>query len=162
MEASVQRQFSGNRCINCMCHSTENLYQYKTTSLIRAADDFYPRDDASQPAHLANGAVLPLTPSAPLSCPDLSHLLNPSLAVAYNSLFLGEFGHVDWDMFQSTHPDAEMHAAARAVGGSPVYVSDKPGQVTFLMFRSYNSRDVLAPDAHGLTCALALTPAAQL
>lgn len=30
-------------------------------------------------------------------------------------------------MFQSKHPYAEMHAAARAVSGGPVYVSDKPG-----------------------------------
>ena len=64
MEASVSRHFEGNRCINCMCHSTENLYEYSSTSLIRAADDFYPRDGASQPVHLAN--------------------------VAYNSLWLGQ------------------------------------------------------------------------
>ena len=90
-----------------MCHSTENLYGYRSTSLIRAADDFYPRDDSSQPVHLAN--------------------------VAYNSVFLGEIAHTDWDMFQSTHADAEMHAAARAVGGSPVYVSDRPGEHNFAL-----------------------------
>jgi raffinose synthase len=27
LEKSVQRHFSGNHCINCMCHSTENLYR---------------------------------------------------------------------------------------------------------------------------------------
>jgi len=121
MEASVARHFSGNRCVNCMCHSTENLYQYKTTSLIRAADDFYPRDDASQPVHLAN--------------------------VAYNSLFLGEIGHVDWDMFQSTHPDAAMHAAARAVGGSPVYVSDRPDKHDFELLKK-----LVLPDGSILRC----------
>lgn len=65
MEASVGHHFSGNRCVNCMCHSTENLYQYRTTSIIRAADDFYPRDDASQPAHLANGKPTALRPTFP-------------------------------------------------------------------------------------------------
>ena len=42
--------------------------------------------------------------------------------VAYNSLFLGEFMQPDWDMFQSRHPAAAYHAAARAVGGCAVYV----------------------------------------
>lgn len=31
-------------------------------------------------------------------------------------------------MFQSLHPEAARHAAARAVSGGPVYISDKPGQ----------------------------------
>jgi raffinose synthase len=31
----------------------------------------------------------------------------------------------DWDMFQSIHPRAGFHAAARAISGGPVYVSDK-------------------------------------
>ena len=91
MEASVGEHFRGNRCINCMCHSSENLcaaaarlaaprhfrdtsetpprYHYRETSLLRAADDFYPDEPAAQPVHLAH--------------------------VSYNSLFLGEIGHVD-------------------------------------------------------------------
>ena len=28
LESSVQAAFPGNHCINCMCHSTENLYRY--------------------------------------------------------------------------------------------------------------------------------------
>jgi raffinose synthase len=31
-------------------------------------------------------------------------------------------------MFHSKHPFAAMHAAARAVSGGPVYVSDAPGR----------------------------------
>ena len=34
----------------------------------------------------------------------------------------------DWDMFHSSHPAAGMHAAARAVGGCAIYVSDAPGK----------------------------------
>ena len=30
-------------------------------------------------------------------------------------------------MFHSNHESAGLHAAARAIGGCPVYVSDKPG-----------------------------------
>lgn len=102
MEESVTRHFGSDRCINCMCHSTENLFAYRSTSVIRAADDFYPAESASHPVHLRD--------------------------VAFNSLLLGEIGTPDWDMFTSTHPDATLHAAARAVGGCSVYVSDKPGE----------------------------------
>jgi raffinose synthase len=106
MEASVSKRFpSGNgavNCINCMCHSTENLYRYKVTSVARASEDFFPGRPESHTAHLVN--------------------------VAYNSLFLGEICLPDWDMFHSLHESAALHAAARAVGGCPVYVSDKPGQ----------------------------------
>lgn len=34
--------------VGCMCHSTENLLNYYETSMVRAADDFYPKDMASQ------------------------------------------------------------------------------------------------------------------
>ena len=44
--------FHSNRCINCMCHSTENLYSYGVTNLLRVADDFYPREADSHPVHL--------------------------------------------------------------------------------------------------------------
>ncbi|VVA25860.1 PREDICTED: probable galactinol--sucrose [Prunus dulcis] len=43
-------------------------------------------------------------------------------AVAFNSLLMGEIAVPDWDMFFSDHYTAEFHAAARALGGCPVYV----------------------------------------
>lgn len=68
----------------------------KQTAVVRASDDFYPRDPVSHTIHIA--------------------------AVAYNSVFLGEFMLPDWDMFHSLHPAAEYHASARAISGGPVYV----------------------------------------
>ncbi|MCO5571400.1 hypothetical protein L7F22_025140 [Adiantum nelumboides] len=105
LEDSVGRNFPGNSCIACMSHNTDGLYSIKKTALVRASDDFYPLNPASHTTHIAS--------------------------VAYNSMFLGEFMHTDWDMFQSGHPAGEYHGAARAVGGSPVYVSDKPGTHDF-------------------------------
>lgn len=32
LESSVQQSFPGNHCINCMCHSTENLYRYNAAA----------------------------------------------------------------------------------------------------------------------------------
>eukprot|EP00961_Rhodomonas_salina_P299558 3939026-Rhodomonas_salina.3 len=138
----VWRGRAGN-CINCMCHPTENIYSYRDTvppllspssarctpssplanahhlpnilrtsrqptlwlcalsqAVARASDDFYPRENASHTVHVVN--------------------------VVYNTLFLGEVVHPDWDMFQSEHPAASLHAAARAVGGCAVYTSDRP------------------------------------
>jgi Raffinose synthase or seed imbibition protein Sip1 len=85
----------------CMCYGTENLLNYYETSMARASDDFYPKDMAAQTVHL-------------VSC-------------AYNTVMLGEIATTDWDMFHSRHPFAAMHAAARAISGGPVYVSDSPG-----------------------------------
>lgn len=103
MEQSVVENFGPDgHCINCMCHPAECVFSYKTTNIARASDDFYPRDISSHTAHIAG--------------------------VAYNSIFLGEVVQPDWDMFQSRHPAALLHAAARAVSGSAVYVSDHPGE----------------------------------
>lgn len=105
LEASVARNFPDNGCISCMCHNTDMLYSSKQTAVVRASDDFYPKDPASHTIHISS--------------------------VAYNTLFLGEFMQPDWDMFQSLHPAAEYHGAARAIGGGAIYVSDKPGQHNF-------------------------------
>nr|QIK01717.1 putative galactinol--sucrose galactosyltransferase 2 [Lolium arundinaceum] len=105
LEASVARNFPDNGCISCMCHNTDMLYSARQTAVVRASDDFYPHDPASHTIHISS--------------------------VAYNTLFLGEFMQPDWDMFHSLHPAAEYHGAARAIGGCPIYVSDKPGNHNF-------------------------------
>uniref|UniRef100_J3LTZ8 galactinol--sucrose galactosyltransferase n=1 Tax=Oryza brachyantha TaxID=4533 RepID=J3LTZ8_ORYBR len=109
LEASVARHFPDNGCISCMCHGTDMLYSARQTAVVRASDDFYPRDPASHTVHVSS--------------------------VAYNTLFLGEFMHPDWDMFHSLHPAAEYHGAARAIGGCPIYVSDKPGNHNFELLK---------------------------
>ncbi|KAI5397081.1 U4/U6-U5 snRNP complex subunit lsm8 [Lathyrus oleraceus] len=105
LEASIARNFCDNGCISCMCHNTDGLYSAKQTAVVRASDDFYPHDPASHTIHVSS--------------------------VTYNSIFLGEFMQPDWDMFHSLHPAAEYHAAARAISGGPIYVSDKPGRHNF-------------------------------
>ncbi|KAM0912116.1 hypothetical protein ACQ4PT_013019 [Festuca glaucescens] len=109
LEASIARNFRNNDIISCMSHNTDNLYSSKRTVVVRASDDFWPRDPASHTIHIAS--------------------------VAYNTVFLGEFMQPDWDMFHSVHPMAEYHAAARAVGGCAIYVSDKPGNHDFDLLR---------------------------
>jgi len=105
LEDSVKRHFPGNHIINCMCHDSLNFYRFVDSAVARACDDFYPRDKASHKTHIANSA--------------------------YNSLFLSALVQPDWDMFQSEHPANVLHAAARAVSGAAIYVSDKPGNHNF-------------------------------
>ncbi|KAF7806428.1 putative galactinol--sucrose galactosyltransferase 6 [Senna tora] len=105
LDASIARNFPDNGCIACMSHNTDALYCSKQTAVVRASDDFYPRDPVSHTIHIAS--------------------------VAYNSIFLGEIMQPDWDMFHSLHPAAEYHASARAISGGPIYVSDAPGKHNF-------------------------------
>ncbi len=102
LEASVVAAFGcGSRCINCMCHASDALFSQRETSVVRACDDFYPADTSSHTAHLVQAT--------------------------YNSVLLEAFAWPDWDMFQSGVDAGAMHAAARAVSGCAVYVSDAPG-----------------------------------
>ncbi|KAL3824516.1 hypothetical protein ACJIZ3_020545 [Penstemon smallii] len=105
LDASVAANFTDNGCIACMSHNLESIYCSKQTAVVRASDDFYPRDPVSHTIHIA--------------------------AVAYNTVFLGEIMLPDWDMFHSLHPAAEYHGSARAISGGPVYVSDAPGKHNF-------------------------------
>lgn len=109
LDASVARNFPDNGCIACMSHNLESLYCSKQTGIVRASDDFYPRDPVSHTIHIAS--------------------------VAYNTVFLGEVMLPDWDMFHSQHPAAEYHGSARAISGGPVYVSDAPGKHNFDLLR---------------------------
>lgn len=100
LEDSTRRHFDG-RLINCMSSSSECAYLSADSSLMRSSDDFFPTRPESHGLHLHVNALA--------------------------SLWFGEFMQPDWDMFQSTHERGAFHAAARAVSGGPVYVSDKPG-----------------------------------
>lgn len=104
LEQSVAKHFGG-RLINCMSNAQETWYGSPGSTLIRSSIDFFPALPASHGAHL--------------------------FANAHVGLWFGEFMHPDWDMFQSSHVFGAYHAAARAVSGGPVYVSDKPGAHDF-------------------------------
>lgn len=101
LEASVLKNFKGEM-INCMSCVNDMFYMAKDSTVTRTSDDFQPLRTELQGRHIWSNAV--------------------------NGLWFGEFVRPDWDMFHSLHPQGGFHAAARAVSGGPVYVSDKPGQ----------------------------------
>ncbi|KAI9173769.1 hypothetical protein LWI28_006155 [Acer negundo] len=101
LEQSIARNFKDNNLICSMSHNSDSIYSSKKSAVARASEDFTPKELTFQTLHVAS--------------------------VAFNSLLLGEIVVPDWDMFHSKHETAEFHAAARALGGCAVYVSDKPG-----------------------------------
>jgi len=125
LEDSVSRHFS-KRLINCMSNAQETYYLSPESTLLRTSIDFFPNDLASHGMHLYANAMV--------------------------GLWFGEFMHPDWDMFQSGHAWGAYHAAARAISGGPVYVSDKPGQHDFDVLRALTCSDgtVLRCDGPGL------------
>jgi raffinose synthase len=108
LEGSVQTHFQGE-LINCMSCASEMLYGALNSTVTRTSTDFWPDRPESHGLHLYVNAQV--------------------------SLWFGEFVHPDWDMFQSGHEMGAYHAAGRAVGGCPVYVSDKVGAHNFELLR---------------------------
>ena len=101
------RHFS-SRAISCMSQNPQILFhsqlpRNKPTLLVRNSDDFFPEVPASHPWHI--------------------------FCNAHNSLLTQHLNVLpDWDMFQTSHPWASFHAAARCVSGGPIYFTDEPGK----------------------------------
>ncbi len=114
LEGSAQVHLGGN-VINCMSCASEMLYGALASNLTRTSTDFWPNKPESHGLHLYTNAQV--------------------------SAWFGQFVAPDWDMFQSGHAAGMYHAAGRAVGGSPVYVSDKPGAHDANVLRKLVSMD---------------------
>ncbi|KAI9674868.1 MAG: DNA mismatch repair protein msh6 [Trizodia sp. TS-e1964] len=96
------------KAISCMSQIPQMLFysqlpNNKPRQLVRNSDDFFPEIQESHPWHI--------------------------FCNAHNSLFTQHLNALpDWDMFQTSHPWAAFHAAARCVSGGPIYVTDVPGK----------------------------------
>ncbi|KAG5522952.1 hypothetical protein RHGRI_034935 [Rhododendron griersonianum] len=134
---SVRKHFKGNGVIASMEHCNDFMYLgTEAIALGRVGDDFWCTDPSGDP----NGTFW-------LQGCHMVHC-------AYNSLWMGNFIHPDWDMFQSTHPCAGFHAASRAISGGPIYVSDSVGKHDFRLLRS-----MVLPDGSVLRCQCYALPA---
>lgn len=130
LEDSVAERLPGNAMLNSMCCSIENIYNFKHSNCARVGEDFYPSLEASHRAHVANAA--------------------------FTTLMIGPMTFPDFDMFHSLHDAAEFHAAARAISGGPVYVSDRVGEHDFALLRR-----LVLPDGSILRCRLPVRPTAD-
>ncbi|GER47969.1 raffinose synthase [Striga asiatica] len=130
LTSSVRNHFKGNGVIASMEHCNDFMFLgTEAISLGRVGDDFWCTDPSGDP----NGTFW-------LQGCHMVHC-------AYNSLWMGNFIHPDWDMFQSTHPCALFHAASRAISGGPIYISDSVGNHDFDLLRR-----LVLPDGSILRC----------
>ncbi|THF97073.1 probable galactinol--sucrose galactosyltransferase 5 [Camellia sinensis] len=130
LTSSVRKHFKGNGVIASMEHCNDFMFLgTEAIALGRVGDDFWCTDPSGDP----NGTFW-------LQGCHMVHC-------AYNSLWMGNFIHPDWDMFQSTHPCAEFHAASRAISGGPIYVSDSVGKHNFQLLKT-----LVLPDGSILRC----------
>lgn len=103
----ILKHFS-SRAISCMSLIPQMIFHSqlptnKPSITLRNSDDFFPEIPSSHPWHVF--------------CNAHNALLTRYLNVL-----------PDWDMFQTSHPYASFHAAARCVSGGPVYITDEPGK----------------------------------
>jgi len=104
---AILKHFSA-KAISCMSQVPALMFQSqmptnKPRLLVRNSDDFFPDIPASHPWHV--------------------------FCNAYNCLFTQHLNVLpDWDMFQTSHPWASFHAAARCVSGGPIYFTDTPNK----------------------------------
>ncbi|KAJ9568377.1 hypothetical protein OSB04_004343 [Centaurea solstitialis] len=127
LTASMRKHFNGNGVIASMEQCNDFMYLgTEAIALARVGDDFWCTDPNGDPYWLQG-----------------LHMVH----CAYNSLWMGNIVQPDWDMFQSTHPTAEFHAASRAISGGPIYVSDCVGDHDFVLLRK-----LVLPDGSILRC----------
>lgn len=100
MQGAAQFFFHGET-LHCLSQGTDILFNLEAANVMRNSEDYYPTRPLHQGKHI--------------------------YANALNNVFMQAFCLPDWDMFHSGSPLGEFHAAARAISGGPVYVSDKPG-----------------------------------
>jgi hypothetical protein len=105
-----------------MSHSPQILFygllpNNRSPVLFRNSADFMPEIESSHPWHLWTNA--------------------------HNAVFSSHLNViVDWDMFQTVHDYSAYHAAARCVSGSPIYVTDVPGEHNIGLIRQMTATSI--------------------
>lgn len=101
--------------LHCLSQTTDALYHLDSANVMRNSEDYFPTRPETQGQHIFRNAL--------------------------NNVFMQCFCVPDWDMFQSCREPAPFHAAARAICGGPLYISDKPGEQNFDLLRKLITRD---------------------
>ena len=121
-----------NAIINCMDMTNDAFLNFGATPAARSVEDYFPyKPGETYDLQQGNAAA---------------HVLQ----AMYNALYFGEMVFPDFDMFESTNPNASLHAAVRAANCAPIYVTDRAGSHNIALLKSL-------VDAEGMTL-LADTP----
>ncbi|MHB9035590.1 MAG: Sip1-related alpha-galactosidase [Armatimonadota bacterium] len=105
LQSGLQRSVAENfkdAVINCMSMSPDALYEWSDSNIGRVSNDYFPGRPTDSQIHISDSV--------------------------YNSLYWSQICWPDYDMFESHHVDAKLHAMARALSGGPVYFTDTPGR----------------------------------
>lgn len=109
INAAAARHF-GNSMINCMDLTADAYFNLGETPVARSVEDYFPyKSDETYDLEKGNAAA---------------HVLQAVM----NALYVGQVAIPDFDMFESTNPNARLHAVARAANSGPIYVTDLPGK----------------------------------
>ena len=119
---SAAGKYFGGSVINCMEMVNAAYYHYSNSSLARASEDFNPAGNKYSLEFNGNAAA---------------HIL----ACFHNSFWFSNMVWPDFDMFQSSHPDAFFYALAKIMSGGPVYITDEPGKHNAALLRSLTFSD---------------------
>ncbi|KAI4349755.1 hypothetical protein L6164_010315 [Bauhinia variegata] len=118
LSKSIEKNFNGTGIIASMQQCNDFFFLgSKQISMARVGDDFWFQDPNGDPM-----GVFWLQGLHVIHC-------------SYNSLWMGQFIHPDWDMFQTDHVCAKFHAGSRAISGGPVYLSDSVGSHDFNLIK---------------------------
>lgn len=119
-------KFFNNAVINCMDMTNDAFLNFGKTAIARTVEDYFPYK-IGETYDLQEGNAA-------------AHILQ----AIYNALYFSQVAFPDFDMFESTNPNARLHAMVRAVNNAPLYVTDKAGQHNVELLRNL-------VDAKGLT-----------
>ncbi len=129
LNGAVDKYFGG-AIINCMDMGNNAFYNFGSTALARASEDYFPYEPGESYDIMRGNAAV--------------HVLGNIT----NSLWFGQMVYPDYDEFESYNPNAVFHAIARAISDGPVYVTDKPGKQDFAVLRPlvYNNGRIIRTD----------------
>jgi hypothetical protein len=96
--------------INCMDMTADAYFNFGRTAVARAVEDYFPFEPGETYNYQKGNAA--------------AHVGQ----AIYNSLYFSQVAIPDFDMFETTNPNALMHAVARVANNGPIYITDQPGK----------------------------------
>jgi len=117
LNAAAARSFH-NAVIDCMDMTADAYFNFGGTPVARSVEDYFPYK-AGETYELGKGNAA-------------AHVLQ----AIYNALYFGQFVYPDFDMFETTNPNAKLHAVVRAANDGPIYLTDQIGVHDLALMRS--------------------------
>jgi len=132
LDVSVKKHFDG-AIINCMDMTNDAFYNFGSTAVARTVEDYFPYEKDENFNMQRGNASAHVTQAV------------------YNALYFQQMVWPDYDMFESSNPNVNVHLVARAISGGPVYLTDKIGEQKSkeIMSLVYSDGKILRADVPG-------------